>query len=316
MHVDSTSGSPWAAQAAVAVRRRHGDDIKTRKMCLGRTQGSGGSLALHLTGNARCRRTFGKRAVSRPWLTGAMERTRLQSDADVHAAALRADIARELKNLRQDAGLTRGAVAATAGLDASVVSRLESGKSEPGLATYARVAAALGADLRLRAYPNTGPAIRDRHSVPMTELLLRSRHPRWRPNPEVAVRYPARGWIDQVLWDPGVSLVVATELEAMLARIEQQLRWSGEKAASLPSSGPWADWARTGAPEIIRLLVVRWTRTNREAASAARRVLAAGYPADPRDALDALTGTATWPGPAILWARIDHGIHRLEPWRP
>jgi hypothetical protein len=150
----------------------------------------------------------------------------------------------------------------------------------------------------------------------MTELLLASRHPRWHPSAEVAVGHPVRGWIDQVLWDPSANLLVAGELESMLVRIEQQLRWSGEKAAALPSSGAWADWARVRVPEISRLLVVRWTRANREAASAARRALAVAYPADPRDALDALTGTATWPGPALLWARIDGGPHRLEPWRP
>ncbi len=47
---------------------------------------------------------------------------------------------------------------------------------------------------------------------------------------------------------------------------------------------------------VTRLLVVRWTRANRDAASDARRQLREAYPADPRDALDALTGTAAWPG--------------------
>jgi hypothetical protein len=56
-----------------------------------------------------------------------------------------------------------------------------------------------------------------------------------------------------------------------------------------------------------RLLVVRWTRHNRAAVEAAPRLLREAYPADPRDALEALTGAATWPGPALVWARIDRG---------
>jgi len=186
-----------------------------------------------------------------------------------------------------------------------VLSRLESGRSEPALETYARIAAVLGADLTARVYPNTGPAIHDRHSVPMADLLLGALHRRWRPAPEVRVREPAQGWVDLGLHDPVARLVVATELEAMLWRIEQLLRWSAEKAASLPSSDAWPTWAASGQPDVSRLLVVRWTRANREAAASARRVLLAAYPADPRDALAALLGSAAWPGAAIVWARID-----------
>lgn len=52
--------------------------------------------------------------------------------------------------------------------------------------TYARLAAALGADLSARLYPNTGPAIRDRHQAGIPEALLALLHPRWRPHTEVA----------------------------------------------------------------------------------------------------------------------------------
>ena len=181
----------------------------------------------------------------------------------------------------------------------------------PTLETYARLAAALGADLAARLYPNTGPRVRDRHQVRMAEVVLASRHPRWGPSPEVAVRRPARGWVDLVLHEPAEAVLVATELESMLRRIEQLLRWSGEKAESLPSASMWGEWSRSGPPSISRLLVVRWTRANRDAASDARRLLRAAYPADPRDALDALTGTVAWPGSALLWARIDRGRAEL-----
>jgi hypothetical protein len=137
-------------------------------------------------------------------------------------------------------------------------------------------------------------------------------HPRWSIVPEVAVRRPIRGWIDLVLHDPSPALVVATEIVSGLFRIEQLIRWSEEKAAALPTSAVWSRCTVGGrAPMVSRLLVIRWTRANREAASAARRILRTAYPADPRDALDSLVSDAAWPGAAIVWARIDREATRL-----
>jgi len=219
--------------------------------------------------------------------------------------------------MRQDAGLTQVAVARIAGVTPSAVSRLEAGGIAPDLGTYTRVAAALGADLAARVYPNTGPAVHDRHQLALADLLLAQAQPRWQPFPEVAVRRPVRGWIDLALRDTTSATLVATELESLLRLVEQLLRWSGEKAAALPSSAIWSEWTRAGKPEVSQLLVVRWSRANREVARDARRTLKAAYLADPRDALDALTGTAPWPGAAALWARLEPGAPaRLDPWVP
>lgn len=238
----------------------------------------------------------------------AMARCRLQLDADRHAVTLRRSLADDLLRLRSDAGITQAVVARLAGVDRSIVSRLEAGVFDPTLETYARIAAALGADLAARVYPQSGPAVRDRHQVRMSDLLLGATHARWRATPEVAVRRPVRGWVDLALHDPGAGLVVASELESELRRIEQLIRWSTEKAEALAALPVWSQSADQGArTQVSRLLVVRWTRANREAAAAARRTLGAAYPADPRDALNSLTGTAAWPGPAMIWARIDRG---------
>jgi transcriptional regulator with XRE-family HTH domain len=246
-----------------------------------------------------------------------MVRTNLQIRADEHAAELRRVLAQDLRRMREDAGCTRVAIAVLAGVDPSLITRLETRDIDPTLETYARVAAALGASLTARVYPDTGPSVRDRHQVRTTECLLASLHPRWRATPEAAVRRPVRGWVDVALHDPTAELVVAAEIESLLRRLEQLLRWSQEKAEALPSSPAWRSWSTTGRPAISRLLIVRWTRTNREIARDARRLLAAAYPADPRDALDALTGTATWPGPALLWMRLEGpSAGALHPWRP
>jgi len=248
-----------------------------------------------------------------------MTRNRVQLEADRHAAALRRTLVDDLRRLREDAGVTRAAAARLAGIDPSVVSRIEAGTLAPTIETYSRISAALGADFAARIYPQSGPAIRDRHHVRMADLVLGSLHPRWKITPEVAVRRPVRGWIDLALHDPAARTLVVAELESGLRRIEQLIRWSMEKAHALPSSSMWSAWLGRGEdPHVSRLLVVRWTRANRDAAAAAHRLLREAYPADPRDALESLTGIAPWPGPALLWARIDAGTARLvdgRPWR-
>ena len=198
-----------------------------------------------------------------------------------------------------------------AGVDPTAISKVEAGHLLPTLELYGRLAAALGADLHARLYPTTGPSIHDRHQVRMTDLLLATMHPRWHATLEVAVRRPARGFIDAGLFDASSSTLVATELDSALRRIEQLLRWSAEKATSLPSSDPWPAWSREGQPTVSRLLVVRRTRSTREVATAARRVLREAYPADPRDALESLLGTTGWPGPAMLWGRLETDPPRL-----
>jgi transcriptional regulator with XRE-family HTH domain len=214
--------------------------------------------------------------------------------------------------LREDAGITRRALGRGAGVDDSYLGRVERGEEHPSIGTLARLAAALGADLAVRLYPNTGPAIRDRYQAGIAESLLAILYPRWKPYGEIAVRSPARGWIDLGLHDTRGGSFVAVEIQSELRRLEQLLRWSESKAASLPS---WEGWSQLGdAPAISRLLVVRETRTNREVAATYRRQLRTAYPADATDALEALTtATAAWPGPALLWAR-GRGT-AAAPWR-
>jgi hypothetical protein len=104
-------------------------------------------------------------------------------------------------------------------------------------------------------------------------------------------------------------LALAAELQSELRRLEQLIRWSAAKADALPS---WEGWARLG-PEaaVSRLLLVRRTRTTRAVAAEFARQLRIAYPAHPDDALSALTGTAPWPGPALVWVVIDGSRSRL-----
>jgi transcriptional regulator with XRE-family HTH domain len=216
---------------------------------------------------------------------------------------LNRDLGAEVRQLREDAGLTRLAVARAAGVSDAFLGRIEDGGEHPSSETLIRIGLVLGADLRVRLYPNSGPAIRDRHQAPMLEHLLRACHPRWQRYAEVAVRRPARGWIDVVLHEPREQVAIATELQSELRRLEQLVRWHGLKADALRS---WDGWTHLGAePSISRLLVVRRTRATRAIASGLAAQLRLAFPAHPDDAVAALTGTQPWPGPALVWVALD-----------
>jgi hypothetical protein len=162
---------------------------------------------------------------------------------------------------------------------------------------------ALGADFSARIYPSTGPAIRDRHQARIFDLLLSVAHPRFGRFGEVRVSRPVRGWIDLVLHDPIERIVIAAEIESELRRLEQLIRWSTAKAEALPS---WDGWSQLGdGPRIERLLIVRRTRATLAVASEFAHQLRLAYPAHPDDALAALTGTAPWPGAAMIWVQLD-----------
>jgi transcriptional regulator with XRE-family HTH domain len=205
-----------------------------------------------------------------------------------------------------DAGITLAGLAREAGVPYQQLWQMMAGHAKPTIETYAKLAVPLGADLSTRFYPNTGPLIRDRHQARIAEALLPQLHPRWRCTTEVGVRQPARGWIDLVLHERLEAVIVAVEIESDIRRIEQQVRWAKMKAESLPSSVAWPrDGDGAGEPpRISQILIVRRTRSARATSLQFSAQLALAYPAHPEDALAALTGTKSWPGPALLWVEL------------
>src|SRR5665811_1575111 len=102
----------------------------------------------------------------------AMARSRSQVAATRRANELSRGLAEDLRRLREDAGVSQRALGQAAGVDPSLISRIESSGIRPSLETCCRLAAALGLDLSLRLFPNTGPAIRDRHQAGIVEAVL------------------------------------------------------------------------------------------------------------------------------------------------
>jgi transcriptional regulator with XRE-family HTH domain len=208
----------------------------------------------------------------------------------------------DLLRVRTDAATSHGQVAALAGIDRSHYSRIEAGLANPSVETLAAIATALGSDLSIRFFPGTGPRLTDRHQARMVEILLRSLSADWRPHVEVPVSRPVRGVIDVVLERPNAGLLVATEAYSELRRLEQQIRWSADKAGSLGSS----DLVGPGpAPSVSRLLVLRSISSTRQLAREFEATLRTAYPAATGDVVKALRTGAPWPGPGIVWIRIE-----------
>ena len=136
----------------------------------------------------------------------------------------------EIKQHREDAGLSQHALADAAEITQSFESAIEAGVASPSVEILERIAIVLGADLGLRFFAATGPRIRDRFQARMIEALLGIVGASWRPFLEVAVTHPARGFIDLVLADSSHQRLVATEAHSDLRRVEQQVRWALAKA--------------------------------------------------------------------------------------
>ncbi|HSK53440.1 MAG TPA: helix-turn-helix transcriptional regulator [Clostridia bacterium] len=234
--------------------------------------------------------------------------------ADRRTVELLRAVGSEIRRIREDAGVSQSALAREARMSPGQLCDIEAGRGDWSPRSLNRIATALGADLSIRLYPNTGPRIRDRFQAPVIEALLRTLHARWRPTLEVAVRHPARGIIDAVLDDRTSPLIVAVESESDVRRVEQHLRWSQDKARSLPSSDLWGYTVaqRGHEPAISRLLVLRATRSNRELVRDLEATFRTAYPADPAAVRRALmTADAPWPGAGMLWAVVEGGSARI-----
>lgn len=240
-------------------------------------------------------------------------RTSLRTRIGRLARDLRRQIGSEIRRLRVDANLSQQALASAADIDQGYLSQIEAGIREPSLAVLLAIGDVLGADLVVHLYPTTGPRIHDRIQAAMIEGLLGILHHRWKRLVEVPVRRPARGFIDAVIADPIAGYVLAVEAQSQIRRVEQQLRWSADKAESLPSAAIWPVVAPADRPPatISQLLLLRSTRPMRELARAYESTLASAFPARATDVRRSLTEEGQWPGSGILWVAVEGGVGRI-----
>ena len=185
-----------------------------------------------------------------------------------------ASVSGDIDRLRRDSGLSVSALARASGVSQSHLSQVLAGKREPSIALLVAITKVLGADVSVRVYPTTGPTVRDGIQARIGEELLRIVAPSWRRLVEVPVFRPARGFIDVVFDEPTQAVAVATEIEARIDRLEQQIRWAQDKARFLPSSDMWRSINQERS--ISRLLVLRSTTATREIARRFHATLAGG----------------------------------------
>jgi transcriptional regulator with XRE-family HTH domain len=217
-------------------------------------------------------------------------------------------IGTDIRQIRTDAAASQAVVASEAGIDRSHVARMEAGSTHPSLESLVAVATAMGADVSVRLYPGRGPRITDRHQARMLESILGALAPVWTPYLEVPVFRPARGFIDAVFENSLHPRLVIAEAYSTLPRLEQQIRWSAEKAASIGSAQLVAG---RPVPPVSRLLILRSTETTRGLVRSFESTMRAAYPASTRDAVDALRTGCPWPGDAIVWVRIEGDVVEL-----
>jgi hypothetical protein len=120
-----------------------------------------------------------------------------------------------------------------------------------------------------------------------------------------------RGVIDLVLHDPIARVIVGTEVESDLRRLEQEIRWAVQKAEAIPSADLWRFAAVDVEPSISRLLVLRSTRRTRDLANQFAGLIGSAYPARTADIVASLRERSPWPGAGIVWCRVERGAAQL-----
>lgn len=229
---------------------------------------------------------------------------------------LRRAIAAEIRRSREDGGISLRRLAATVGISHGELWAVEAGAISPSLEVLVRLAGGLGGRLSVRINPGAGPILRDHIQAAMLQGLIHELHPRWRRFLDVSVYRPVRGAIDLVLDDPDEPMTIAAEAQSQLRRLEQQIRWASMKADALGEGGARELGSVRGeVANVSRMLLLRVTTTNLQLARMYGDLLAAAYPARHHDAIAALTGTAPWPGPVLVWVDVSNGqgILRMRP---
>ncbi len=184
------------------------------------------------------------------------------------------ELGRDLRTARMAAGLSQDQLARHAGISGSQVGRIERGESiRLSIVTASVVAAALGLDLVVRAYP-AGDAVRDNPQLGVLGRLRVRIGDGWRWNYEVGVRPE-----DQRAWDATIRRsdqpgFVAIEAETRIEDVQALIRRVSQK--------------RDAGGHTPVVLLVADTRHNRAALAAAASIFESEFPIRTQEAVSAL----------------------------
>lgn len=190
------------------------------------------------------------------------------------------------------AGLTQRQLARRAMVTQQEVSRVERGNERSTLETRCRLAAACGAELGWRLYPNASVSLRDSGQLRLAQAIVRAAHPRWTASLEVPVGKSDLRAADIVL--EADDEVLHIEVERTLVDFQAQLRAAQLKRESLA--------ALLQRP--VRLVIaVPDTRAIRARVAPYADLTARSLRSSPRSIWAALRGTSIVGGDGILFVR-------------
>ena len=233
------------------------------------------------------------------WSAMTTNRTAIR-EGDRQARRQAARLGEELTQLRLRSGVTQAAVGRSLGLDRTVISRLERGDPRVGLPIRFRVAAVLGADLRMSAYVNSGPLIRDAAQARIVETVLAGVDRRWRATIETPIGGLDRRSIDLRL--DGPMCTVLCEVETRVGSLEEIIRELHSKRDAVRSSH--ASSRGAGLP-IHAVLILPRTRHHQAIIREHPRTIEAAFPMRPEAVAEAMRDAAMhWVGDGILWTRV------------
>jgi transcriptional regulator with XRE-family HTH domain len=195
----------------------------------------------------------------------------------------------ELSLARRIAGLTLGEVSAATGISMSELSRMERGVAPwVTFSTFARTAAAVGAEIWFRSYPG-GEPIRDIAHVRLSDAFRALLGPGFVVRAEVPIGDPRdlRAW-DLTLADV-FGATCGVEFETRFLDAQDQLRRLHRKVAD-------------GGLDRV-LLVIADTRANRAALRAAAGLLATTFAIDDQAVFESLKVGKVPPRNAVILVR-------------
>jgi transcriptional regulator with XRE-family HTH domain len=228
-------------------------------------------------------------------MSAALHDPRMGSDVRVARAgvqigqAARAHVADELRSARIDRHLTQDRVGAAVGMSRTQVSLAERGKL-PSLRVEqaARLLAAVGLRLSVRAYPTIAP-VRDAGQRAVLDAFRGEVSPilRWGYEVPIPIQGDLRAW-DAVISGAGWRVAVEAEtgprdVQALQRRLQLKLRDSGIESV---------------------VLVLLDSRVNRELLRVHGPALEADFPVSSREAIALLADGRRPPGNAIALVRV------------
>lgn len=198
----------------------------------------------------------------------------------------------DLRHARQMAGLSLRAVGTAAGLSASQLSRIERGLVDGvPITTLAVIAAVVGLDVRVRAYPGPDP-LRDQAQVRLLDRLRRVLPPQIGLEAEVVLPDDR----DLRAWDGRMTGLRPTSRSGSTLVVEAETRFADAQAFLRRL----ARKRRDGGVDDV-LVIVADTKANRRAVDAAWPVLQATFPVRSHACLAALRAGEHPGGSALVF---------------